>query len=81
MAKEINLLGYSEKVKNLSIPCDYAEGLITSLSDKAFDELIGAYFRFQLTGDENCYRGKEQTVWKILMSEKKNELSKNIKRV
>lgn len=81
MAKQVNLLDYSEKVKNFSIPSDYAKGLIEALSDRAFDEFIGAYFRFQLTGDENCYKGKEQAVWRIMVSEKKNELSKNIKGV
>lgn len=81
MTKQVNLLDYSEKVKNFSIPSDDAKELITTLSDSAFDALVGAYFRFQLTGDEECYKGKQQALWKILVAKKKKYfLNKYVKK-
>lgn len=71
MAKDVRFLEFTDKVKNLSIPLDDAIELMSSLSDSAFDALIGAYFRFQLTGDENCYKGKQQALWKIMVSKKR----------
>lgn len=71
MARKINFLQFDDKVKNLSIPLDDVKTLRETLSDKEFNQFVGAYITFQLTGDDDCYQGKQQALWNLMIKQKK----------
>jgi hypothetical protein len=71
MARTINFLQFDDKVKNLSIPLDDVKTLRETLSDKEFNQFVGAYITFQLTGDDDCYQGKQKALWNLMTTQKK----------
>lgn len=69
---ENQLIQYSEKVKNLSIPYDDLKGWYLHLGESEIKDLLFNFFKYQLSGiDETNYTSFKKETWERLKKWKK----------